>query len=74
MVNNVEVRLVSWEKAEAGDEVTVSWGGNEYNGKVVDVKEGAVKIHYLGWNAGYDDWVSTEEEKPSISVRKDIFK
>ena len=52
--------------------MTVSWGGKEYNCKVV--KEGAMKVHYLGWNAGYDDWVSTEKEKPSISVRKDIFK
>ena len=74
MVNNVEVRLVSREKVKVGDKVTVSCGGKEYECKVVDVKEGAVKVHYLGWNAGYDDWVSTEKEKPSISVRKDIFK
>ena len=48
--------------------------GKEYECKVVDVKEGAVKADYLGWSAGYDDWVSTEKEKPSIRVRKDIFK
>ena len=73
-MNNVEARLVSWGKFKVGEKVTVSWGGKEYKYKVVDVKEGEVKVHYLGWNAGYDDWVSTEEEKPSIRMRKDIFK
>ena len=44
-MNNVEV---SGGEAKVGDKVTVSWGGKEYNCKVVDVKEGAVKVQYHG--------------------------
>ena len=41
----------------------MSWGGKEFKCKVVEVKAGAVKVHYLGWNAGYDEWVSIEDPK-----------
>ena len=55
-------------EADAGDEVTVSWGGDEFKCKVVEVKAGAVKVHYVGWGAGYDEWVSTEgEDNPLLS-------
>ena len=54
-------------EADAGDEVTVSWGGDEFKCKVVEVKVGAVKVHYVGWGAGHDEWVSTEgEDKPPL--------
>ena len=54
-------------EADAGDEVTVSWGGDEFKCKVVEVKAGAVKVHYVGRSAGYDEWVSTEgEDKPPL--------
>ena len=32
------------------------------------VKQGKVKVHYVGYNAGHDQWV------PTIRVRRDIFK
>ena len=51
------------KKTQVGKEVTVSWGGKEFKCKVVEVKAGAVKVHYLGWNAGYDEWVSIEDAK-----------
>ena len=41
----------------------MSWGGKEFKCKVVEGKAGAVKVHYLGWNAGYDEWVSIEDAK-----------
>ena len=54
-------------EADAGDEVTVSWGGDEFKCKVVEVKAGAVKVHYVGWGAGHDEWVSIEgEDKPPL--------
>ena len=63
-----EARLVSRGKADVGDEVTVFWKGEEFKCKVVEVKEGAVKVHYVGWGAVYDEWVSTEgEDHPSLS-------
>ena len=29
---------------------------------MVEVNAASVKVHYVGWNTGYDEWVSTEEE------------
>ena len=34
----------------------------EFKCKVIEVKEGAVKVHFVGWSAVYDEWVSTEGE------------
>ena len=56
-----EARLVSRGKIEVGDDVTVSWGGEDFKCRVVKVKAASVKVHYVGWNTGYDEWVSTEE-------------
>ena len=48
----------------------VSWGGNDYKCRVVEVKPASVKVHYVGWNNGYDEWVSTEGE-PQLTKKKD---
>ena len=45
----------------------MSWEGEEFKCKVVEVKAGAVKVHYVGWGAGHDEWVPTEgEDKPPL--------
>ena len=51
------VALVSKGKSELGDLVTVSWGGIEYDCKVVAVEALRVKVHYLKYSSGYDEWV-----------------
>ena len=51
-----EARLVSRGKIEVGDDVTVSWGGEDFKCRVVKVKAASVKVHYVGWNTGYDEW------------------
>ena len=57
-----EAQLVSRDNADVGDEVTVSWGGKEFKCKVIEVKEGAVKVYFVGWSTVYDEWVSTKGE------------
>ena len=51
------VALVSKGKSELGDLVTVSWGGIKYDCKVVAVEALRVKVHYLKYSSGYDEWV-----------------
>ena len=51
------VALLSKGKSELGDLVTVSWGGIKYDCKVVAVEALRVKVHYLKYSSGYDEWV-----------------
>ena len=65
-----EVQLVSKGKLGLGDQVTVSWEGDYYKCKVVAVDAVMVKVHYLGWSNGYDEWIpilsrSSIEAQPS---------
>ena len=53
-----EVKLVSKGKPGLADQVTVSWEGDDFKCKVVAVDAAMVKVHYLGWSNGYDEWVS----------------
>merc|ERR1711872_497631 len=50
--------LVSKGKLRLGDLVTVCWDGYNYNCKVVEIEEKRVKVHYLKWSSGYDEWVA----------------
>ena len=53
-----DVRLVSKGKPRLGDLVTVCWDGYNYNCKVVEIEDKRVKVHYLKWSSGYDEWVA----------------
>merc|ERR1719357_974819 len=53
-----DVRLVSKGKLWLGDHVTVCWDGYNYNCKVVGIEDKRVKVHYLNWSSGYDEWVA----------------
>ena len=66
-----EAQLVSRGKIEVGDDVTVSWGGEDFKCRVVKVKAASVKVHYVGWNTGYDEWVSTEEGVVKLPEEED---
>ena len=57
--DTMDVWLLTPGKAEVGKEVTVLYGDKEYKCKVVEVKQGMVKVHYVGYNAGYDEWLSS---------------
>ena len=61
--DTMDVRLLNPGEAEVGKMVTVLYEGKEYKCKVVEVKQGkwgrAVKVHYVGYNAGYDEWLSS---------------
>ena len=70
-MEKLEAQLTSRGKPELGAKVTVSWGGKEYESKVVEVKGSWVKVHYVGWNDGYDEWVSTEDEDKPSGIEKE---
>ena len=53
-----DVRLVTKRKPRLGDLVTVCWDGYNYNCKVVETEDKRVKVHYLKWSSGYDEWVA----------------
>ena len=48
----------------------MTWEGDYYKCKVVAVDAVMVKVHYLGWSNGYDEWIpilsrSSKEAQPS---------
>ena len=55
----MDVRLLNPGEADVGKEVAVLYEGKEYKCKVLEVKQGKVKVHYVGYNAGYDEWLSS---------------
>lgn len=50
----------SWKK---GDKVTVEWNGQWYTATILEVGEGKYKVHYDGWGAEWDEWVTPNRMK-----------
>ena len=75
-MDSVDVRLLHKSKPEVGEEVTVLWDGEEYKCKVRMVEDTRVKVHYKGWSACYDQWVSLPKPQggEAVAVRKDLFR
>ena len=44
---------------KVGDSVTVEWKGKWYPASILEVKDGKYKIHYDGYEASWDEWVTT---------------
>jgi len=61
-------RLASQGKLKEGDRLKVARGGRFYSCKVVTVRLSALKVHYMGWGAEFDEWVPF----PSKTVELDI--
>ena len=43
----------------AGQKVDVLWGGSWWQGQIVAVKNDKYLVHYIGWAASWDEWVTT---------------
>ena len=72
-----KVRLLHKTNPEVGEEVTELGFGEEYKCKVVEKEDMLrVKVHYKGWSAGHDDWVSLPKSQGGgeVAVRKDLFR
>ena len=86
-----KVQLLHKTNPELGEEETELWFGEEYKCKVVEKEDMLrVKVHYKGWSAGHDDWVSLPKSLPrsqvlaqavrksqggrGVAVRKDLFR
>ena len=61
-------RLASQGKLEEGDKVKVAWGGRFYSCKVVKTRQFALKVHYMGWGAEFDEWVPFPGNKVKLDT------
>ena len=74
-----KVRLLHKTNPEVGEEVIELGFGEEYKCKVVEKEKKdmlRVKVHYKGWSAGHDDWVSLPKSQGGgeVAVRKNLFR
>ena len=72
-----KVQFLHKTNPEVGEEVTELGFGEEYKCKVVEKEDMLrVKVHYKGWSAGHDDWVSLPKSQGGgeVAVRKDLFR
>ena len=72
-----KVQFLHKTNPEVGEEVTELWFGEEYKCKVVEKGDMLrVKVHYKGWSAGHDDWVSLPKSQGGrgVAVRKNLFR
>ena len=63
-------RLASQGKLKEGDRVKVAWGGTGrfYSCKVVTTRQFALKVHYMGWGAEFDEWVPFPGNKVKLDI------
>lgn len=52
----------------AGEVVDVEWKGKWYEGKILEAKEGRYKIHYVGWDKKWDEWVGADRLRTRLAV------
>ena len=55
---------IKFSSYAVGDKVQVLWKGTWYKSSVLEVgKDGKFKIHYDGWGAEWDEWVTPDRMK-----------
>merc|ERR1719239_695199 len=59
-------RLASQGKLKVGDRLKVAWDGKFYSCKVVVARQSALKVHYMGWGAGFEEWVPFPSNKVKL--------
>ena len=48
--------------------IKVAWGGKFYSCKVVVVRQSALKVHYMGWGAEFEEWVPFPSNKVELDI------
>ena len=46
--------------------IKVAWGGKFYSCKVVLARQSALKVHYMGWGAEFEEWVPFPSNKVKL--------
>ena len=46
--------------------IKVAWGGKFYSCKVVLARQSALKVHYVGWGAEFEEWVPFPSNKVKL--------
>jgi hypothetical protein len=55
--------------AALGKRVEVEWGGTWWPAEILQTKGDKSQIHYTGWDASWDEWVTKERIRPAKGVR-----
>jgi hypothetical protein len=50
---------------KVGDKVAIEWKGTWWEGSVLEANNGQFKVHYTGWNASWDETVSSARLRAS---------
>jgi len=53
------------DQAKATPQVEVLWQGVWWDATIVDEKGARLKIHYIGWDRGWDEWVAPDRWRPA---------
>lgn len=48
-------------------EFDVAWGGRWWPARMVELRDNLVRIHYVGWVDGYDEWVIFDRIRPLLA-------
>jgi hypothetical protein len=59
-----QIRTLRTATYPAGASVEVNWEGKWYAAKVLKVERGVHLIHYVGYDDGWDEWVSDKRIRP----------
>lgn len=63
-------QAVGAAKWKVGDNVDVSWNGSWWAAQIIAVNGGLYRVHYIGWNASWDENVTLARIRPSTAQAK----
>ena len=62
-------RAGALESGRVGERDQVNWHGDWWPVRVIEEKNGKLKVHYIGYSAGDDLWVTSEKLRPIKPVQ-----
>ena len=57
------VRLRHHAAYRVGEEVSVEWKGDWYRAKIIQLRSGSARIHYVGYDKSWDEWAELKRIK-----------
>lgn len=64
------VRKAGRAPVEQGEAAQVKWGGRWYDARVLESRSGLHRVHYVGWDARYDQWVEPSRIRYKLALRR----
>ena len=53
----------------SGDDVDVLWKGYWFRSTIQQIGDGRYYIHYKGWEASFDEWVTADRVREPIALK-----